>query len=316
MSCLLATYILVVPWFLFIMSADRYTAIVHPYKYQQWYSTRKMQIVLFAVASISIFGGTAWPLINIKLFYPSVNNRFGLGPMFLLGQHTFENSRELLLYHLLWALPLFAVLGFNVYTAYYCMFAMSKSHHQRRQSSHSESSTQASRKESVTSVINFLHEHTTKKCCNMFSKCKTTEHEETNHKLCCLCFKTQVGTQTPVTSSINTVCENAHSNRHYSVSVESTTHQRNEAVEAFWILSIMTLMFLISLLPSFIFTTLVPVPCDQAVHWTWLYASIQFLHMSHPCQNVIIYNYRSQKFREAGKAVIRKLFDKLSCHCM
>nr|XP_026689553.1 uncharacterized protein LOC100185802 isoform X2 [Ciona intestinalis] len=121
MSFVLATYILMTPWILMVMSVDRYVAIVFPFKYSKWSSKKKMVIILLVATVIVVFCGTVWPLAHLELFSPGINNRFGIGATFIFGRFKFFESKEIMLYFLTWGLPLLVVCGFGSYTAYYCL---------------------------------------------------------------------------------------------------------------------------------------------------------------------------------------------------
>ncbi|XP_078483467.1 uncharacterized protein LOC108949312 [Ciona intestinalis] len=74
MSCITATYIIVIPSTLLVLTIDRFAAIVHPYIYKK-NSRKLLPVGLVATALIGIFGGILWTLIFPNTFIPSVLNR-------------------------------------------------------------------------------------------------------------------------------------------------------------------------------------------------------------------------------------------------
>jgi len=68
-SCFQAT------WVLAIMSVDRQIAIIHPFFYQRHASVKRTRTALIVATIVSVLIGTVWPVLNLKVFHPSINNR-------------------------------------------------------------------------------------------------------------------------------------------------------------------------------------------------------------------------------------------------
>jgi len=88
-------------------------------------------------------------------------------------------------------------------------------------------------------------------------------------------------------------------------------HQRNETLEAFWTLVLMTFVFLLTMTTAFVFTAFVPVPCGESALWTWIYAIVIFFFLNTPCQHIVLYNLKSPRFRKGVKKVVREAWASL-----